>query len=219
MRVNWFLSYILIVLISCEVNDEVKQMNDSTQKIQSIKPDIAQESFKDSLDFYFSKLDFYNIKMNFGGSTTAVLSKKEASDFMKSDSCEFGFYYLINNKLEDVSPFKGEAIVEFCEKPWNYATKSENLLELMSYSKELVLLQNLTVGDKKEKCFRIYGEPDYNLDNAYFYRKNEYILSLNTEHDTITQLRIGKYNFEPDSVVQLFQKLNTYWGTITRLGK
>ena len=199
MRVVPFL--LILISLSCgNKKEEGPTVSASIGTVEEHSLNGNHLKVNDSLYQLIQDININEVKKQYGrGSTSSILSKKSSKYLFEPDTGGFyGSYFFVNQSTNKSLPYLATAVVFCKEKPWNYSNKEEFLVEITTYSSDVVILSNVLVGKSKNGLINELGLPDLQEEDLLFYQDDKgAVLVVRLINDKVKAIRLGVYEKRP----------------------
>jgi hypothetical protein len=205
MKIIIFIICLIICFISCnEKQIEKKGKNELMQ--------FSKFHDKKMINYYIDSININIIKekgKNLYTSTFLSINDYIYYPLLKEKEY-FGIYHLFYKDTINGIKCIGTMIISNSDIPWKYENKSDKLIELLIVDKNVVLFNNISVGNSVDILKSVFGNPILQKKDTIIFKlsENEYI-SAKSMNKKISAIKIGKYRTTlSDSL--LFKKLSDF---------
>jgi hypothetical protein len=159
-------------------------------------------------------IDSYSIKMFFSNmATTTYMTMDEMrmnGCFIPAEKGYFGFYYFFeknsqNNMIEEA----GYMIVFNNQYPWKYGSENDLLIELVLYSDQIKIQENLSIGASKEDFLSTLPPPIDEFDTILIFNVGErQYMSVHFEDDKANAIKLIRSQKSYNRIYSVFFDLH-----------
>jgi hypothetical protein len=206
-------NYLLILICSITIVF-CNEKNDKTNSINQKKNLDVQTTEKTKILLDKSPINLNEIKNKFDEYTTStILSNAETKIYYIPDTIGyFGSYHLIGNK-EGKYKIVGILTVFNNEKIWTYDNKSDIFIEIVLYDKDVLVYNNIDIGEDEAILLKELGNPHKKIKNHYIYVENNQTIAVFEIIDKkIAWIKIGCYKDDIISNIDkyIYELINHY---------